>query len=91
MITESIHGHEVIRLLMETPKGRTRQDLLDEIASRFGSDAHFHTCAAQNMSAEQLVDFLEMRGKFVPVDGAMVVDTAHLCADMLNEGKTQQA
>lgn len=68
-MSQSIHGHEVMHFMMEHGGSFTKQSLREAIVARFGADARFHTCSAENMSAEQLIDFLEARGKFV-ADGA---------------------
>lgn len=64
-MSQSIHGHEVMHFMMERGGSFTKQSLREAIVARFGADARFHTCSADNMTAEQLIDFLEARGKFI--------------------------
>lgn len=61
-----IHGHEVLNMMITSGKAYTKASLIADITHRFGADARFHTCSAENMTAEQLVAFLEAKGKFVP-------------------------
>ena len=62
---EQIHGHEVIDMMMSSGKDYSRQDLIDDINAKFGTAVKFYTCSAENMTAGELVDFLEAKGKFV--------------------------
>lgn len=62
---EQIHGHEVLNMMMASGKNYTREGLVGDIRQKFGPDARFYTCSAEDMTAEQLVEFLESRGKFI--------------------------
>ena len=62
----TVHGHEVMEMMLTSGKTYTKELLLTDIVQKFGPDTRFYTCAAENMTAEQLVAFLEARGKFVP-------------------------
>jgi probable metal-binding protein len=64
-MSDSIHGHEVLHFMQEHGGGFTRESLRDAVIARFGADARFHTCSADDLTAEQLIDFLDARGKFV--------------------------
>ncbi len=63
------HGHEILHM-MEGNSYATKQELIDAIIGRFGTDERFYTCSAEGMTAAELVDFLEVRGKFMPATGA---------------------
>lgn len=79
-MAESIHGHEVMRLMAAAPTGIPRDQLERAIAERFGPEARFHTCSASNLTAGDLIRFLEGRGKFSPTtDGALSVDPRKIC------------
>lgn len=75
-----IHGHEVLHM-MEGKSYATKQQLIDAIIERFGKDERFYTCSAENMTAAQLVDFLEERGKFMPCGEKddFTVDSTKIC------------
>ncbi len=74
------HGHEVLHM-MEGNSYTTKQQLIKAIIERFGADERFYTCSASNMTAEELVNFLEERGKFMPATGAddFTVDITKVC------------
>lgn len=78
-MTASIHGHDVMHMLLASPTPYTRDALLAAIAQRFGSDARFHTCSADNLSAAELVDLLAARGKLVPADGGFTTRADKIC------------
>ena len=64
-MSTSIHGHEVLHLMLEKEGGFSKESLKIAIDSRFGADARFHTCSAEGMTAKKLIDFLSDKGKFV--------------------------
>ncbi len=73
------HGHEVLHM-MEGNSYQTREDLVKAIVDRFGAEERFFTCSASDMSAEELVDFLEARGKFMPAQAdSFTVDASRIC------------
>lgn len=64
-MSESIHGHEVMHMMLESSTPFTRETLRVAMEERFGADAKFHTCSAKDMDAAALIEFLAARGKFV--------------------------
>ena len=62
---EKVHGHEVMRMMIASNETYTRQSLRQAIHDRFGTETRFHTCSADGMTAEELIDFLESKGKFL--------------------------
>ncbi|MGL4794740.1 MAG: YecH family metal-binding protein [Aeromonas jandaei] len=64
-MSQSVHGHEVMEMMLEQDGQFTRASLKQAMAQRFGADARFHTCSASEMDAETLIDFLAARGKFI--------------------------
>ncbi len=67
--------------MMEGYSYSTKQDLIDAIIKRFGADEQFYTCSAEGMTAAELVDFLEARGKFMPAADKedFTVDITKVC------------
>lgn len=63
-MADQIHGHEVIHMMTAAGKHYTRETLRADIEARFGADARFCTCSAQDLTADGLITFLEGRGKF---------------------------
>ena len=62
----SIHGHDVLNMMIESGERYTKESLVEAIHARFGEAARFHTCSASEMTAAELVAFLAARGKFIP-------------------------
>jgi probable metal-binding protein len=78
-----IHGHEVLRMMMEAGHGFTKAGLIQTIEERFGKSARFCTCSAEGLDAAGLVAFLEARGKFMPMSGdqgGFTADESKMCA-----------
>jgi len=63
-----VHGHEVMRMMIESGRTYTRASLRAAIVGKFGEETRFHTCSAEGMTADELISFLEMRGKFLAAD-----------------------
>ena len=78
-MTESIHGHEVMHLMLELGGTFTRESLKLAIHERFGSTARFHTCSASDMDAETLIEFLRERGKFVDQESGFNTEAERIC------------
>lgn len=77
----SIHGHEVLHMMLEQADGfASVEALVGAIEDRFGKDARFHTCSAEDMDAAQLVGFLMERGKFGPLDKGFNTSPEKICA-----------
>ncbi len=74
------HGHEVLHM-MEGNSYATKQQLVDAIIERFGAEEQFCTCSVQGLTAAELVDFFEARGKFMPATGGddFTVDITKVC------------
>ena len=71
------HGHEVLAMMQG--KAFTEEGLLKAIIEKFGSDERFYTCSAENLTAQELIDFLKEHGKFMPKEGGFTVDTSKVC------------
>lgn len=78
-MTESIHGHEVMRKMIESKQAYTKDSLRIAITAWFGEDAQFHTCSAENMTADELITFLAARRKFYSDDIGFRVDEDEIC------------
>ena len=58
----------------------TKESLVKAIIEKFGADERFHTCSVEGMTAAELVDFLEERGKFMPTGTeSFTVDATKIC------------
>jgi len=78
-MAEAIHGHEVIDMIVQSGQAYTRDSLRADIVKRFGADARFCTCAAENLTAEELIAFLEARGKFRDAGTGFTIDQQQVC------------
>ncbi len=78
-MAESIHGHEVMRMMIENEQNFTRETLLSAITDRFGDDARFHTCSAEDMTPDELIDFLGQKGKFIESPAGFNTSADQIC------------
>ena len=77
---EQIHGHEVMQMMIASDRSFTRETLRQAIIEDFGQDARFYTCARQDMSVDQLIDFLNMRDKFVDKGDGFSTSADKMCS-----------
>ncbi len=80
-MAQSIHGHEVMRKMIDSGQVYTKESLHLAIASWFGESARFHTCSANDMTAEALITFLSARSKFYSEGVGFKVNEAEICDD----------
>jgi len=78
-MAESIHGHEVMEMIMGFEGTLSRDELQEAVRVRFGEAARFHTCSAQNMTLDELLRFLDGRGKVLEVDGFLETNRGQIC------------
>jgi len=74
-----IHGHEVMQMMIESGKQFTRESLKKSIYDSFGEESRFYTCSAENMTADELIDFLAKRGKFIGEEENFTTDPQKIC------------
>ncbi|MBL7056427.1 YecH family protein [Candidatus Woesearchaeota archaeon] len=75
-----IHGHEVMKMMIEINKPLTKIELEGEIIKKFGKDARFHTCSVQGMTAIALIEFLEKKGKFTESEQGLMTNPNRICS-----------
>lgn len=75
----SVHGHEVMEMMLEQPGGYTRAELEVAVVTRFGSEARFHTCSREGMTVSELIEFLAERGKFDDREGKLSTARERIC------------
>ena len=78
-MSNSIHGHDVMQMMLELGGTFTRESLKLAIDERFGEQARFHTCSAQDMDAAALIEFLRQRGKFVEAADGFNTEAERIC------------
>lgn len=76
---ESIHGHEVLNMMIESGEQYSNASLEAAITARFGERARFHTCSAQGMTAAELVAFLAAKGKFIAKEDGFSTHESKVC------------
>ena len=76
---EERHAHEVMEMMITSGKQYSRASLVEAIEERFGKGVTFYTCSASGLSPEELVQFLEMKGKFVGTEEAFAFNPGRMC------------
>ena len=79
-MNNSVHGHEIMRMIDRAEPPLTRETLQREVDRRFGAGVRFHACADQNMTLADLLEFLGARGKFVEINGRLSTDLGAMCS-----------
>jgi probable metal-binding protein len=80
-VNNSIHGHEIMRLIATADPPLTRSGLEAEVSQRFGVDVRFHACAGHDLTLTELLKFLSDRGKVAERDGQLHTDLGQICSD----------
>jgi probable metal-binding protein len=79
-MSKSIHGHEIMRMMVESDISWNKTTLKEAIEKKFGKDARFHTCSAENLNSEEIINFLERTGKFLEKEGKFKTDKSKICS-----------
>jgi probable metal-binding protein len=79
MMIKKVHGHEVMKMMLASGKAYTIETLVREIVDTFGKDSRFYTCSAENMTADELVSFLDSKGKFLRRKGGFQTAADKMC------------
>jgi probable metal-binding protein len=75
-----IHAHEVLKMIAESETGYTRASLIEAIREKFGPDARFATCGGGGLTAEDLVTFIDERGKLAGPADALQLAPGEECS-----------
>lgn len=78
-MSQSIHGHEVMEMMLQKGGTFTKAGLEKTMKEEFGPKARYHTCSAENMTASELIDFLDVRGKFLASQAGFQTDVSKIC------------
>ncbi len=76
-MTTEIHAHNVLNLLSEKPL--TREELTQELAQMYGTEARFHTCKLNGLDLDGLLKFFLKMEKVVLVDGKLCTNRERVC------------
>ncbi|CAH6875563.1 conserved hypothetical protein [Vibrio chagasii] len=76
-MTTEIHAHNVLNLLSEKPL--TREELTQELAQMYGTEARFHTCKLNGLDLDSLLKFFLKMEKVVLVDDKLCTNRERVC------------
>lgn len=68
-----------MKMMLGSGRVYTKASLAAEIVKQFGAEARFHTCSAEDLTAEELVEFLDSKGKLVAREGGLQTSTDLMC------------
>lgn len=66
-------------MMVESKTTYSVASLRAAIDNKFGADARFYTCSAENMTANELIAFLAQRGKFLPQEDGFSTSADKIC------------
>ncbi|CAM3104095.1 YecH family protein [Vibrio mytili] len=69
----SVHAHNLLNLVNETPMDRA------ELTAHFGDNVRFHTCKLNDLDLESLIIFLLKRDKIREQNGKFVANMERVC------------
>lgn len=75
---QDIHAHEILHM-MEGNSYATKADLHNAIVEKFGNDVVFHTCSAKGLGIDEIILFLESKGKFKEAQDGFTMDINKVC------------
>lgn len=78
-MAQSIHGHDVMRMMVEAGRPFTEEQLEVAIREKFGAEARFHTCSASEMTPKELIGFLKVRSKFIVTESQLSMTAESIC------------
>jgi len=79
-MSELIHGHEIIKFISEAGGTFDKFDLKHSIESKYGADTKYYTCTEYDLSASELIDFLESKGKFTVTENKISTSKSKMCS-----------
>ena len=79
-MAKSVHGHNVLKMVLAAEKPQPREQLVEAIAAEFGADAQFHTCSVQGLSANDLLELFMGKGKLVEGAEGITADASRMCS-----------
>jgi len=78
-MSNSVHGHQVMELMLTLGKAISKEDLKLLMHEQFGENACYHTCSASEMTAEELIAFLDKKGKFTESEQGIETAANRIC------------
>ncbi len=78
---EELHGHELIDLIIRQNKPVGLEDIKKLAEKELGRDTLYFTCQHNNMTTDDLIQFLIDKEKLVPKDDGYVIVTKNICEE----------
>ncbi|ASJ98608.1 MULTISPECIES: YecH family metal-binding protein [Shewanella] len=78
-MSDSIHGHQVMELMLSLGRAVSKGELTQLMSQTFGENARYHTCSASEMDAQELIAFLEQKGKFTESEAGIETAADRIC------------
>ncbi|WP_281213873.1 YecH family metal-binding protein [Shewanella insulae] len=78
-MSDSIHGHQVMELMLSLGRAVSKGELTELMHQAFGEQARYHTCSASEMDAQELIAFLERKGKFTESAEGIATAADRIC------------
>jgi len=80
-MTDIIHAHNLLELLLQSDGGITKDALLSEITDRFGDTVQFTNCTENTHTFDQILQFLASRDKIIVKGDTISACKENICAD----------
>ena len=74
-----IHAHDVLHMVAESNDGIVLHELRAILNERYGSAVRFTNCGDARFTVDELLEFLETRGKISVIDGVARVNSDRVC------------
>ena len=74
-----VHGHELIRLIAQSNKAMTLEEIKDLAESRIGKEVSYYTCSESSMDTEGIISFLLSRNKLVQTNDGFMINMGAVC------------
>ena len=75
-----IHAHDVLDMVAASNSGIILEELRSTLNAQFGPDVRFTNCADARFTVDELLLFLEARGKISVNDGVARVNAHNVCS-----------
>lgn len=74
-----VHGHAVLEMILGAAAPMTEADIIAKARWTFGENARYYTCSAENMTIEELLQFLVRRQKITLDRGYVTAHRERMC------------
>lgn len=78
-MAESVHGRHVLQMVIASERSWSRAELQQALVEEFG-EVPFHTCSAQGMSTDELIELFLTKGKMIETADGITVDLSKMCS-----------